>query len=660
MFGLPGVLGGPSTWDFFKRHRRQPLARNWGKTKKRICAAITCINTALVGFLIGVYAGEVPRIQYVVADESHSVVWGNFGLYLGLAITTFLFWPLPLLHGRKSYTLGALAILLPLQFPQALAIDRLRGPDRIYRICLLLPRAFDGLVLGFANINGFATLLDLFGASLQSANPHQELVFVNDVRRHGGGMGLWLGIWSWCFMGSIAVGFLVGALIISDLNPAWGFYIVIIIIASVLVLNVLSPETRRARFRKSTIDLVDPRSDFVYRQVVQGEIKLHISAEGPRWWGDEVIAGVRLSFRMMFQLGFSILALYISWIYAQFVLLIVLLGALLSGSYMLHPRYVGAGVSALALGALLAIPLTKAGLFSRERTHGPRTDSMTLETQITWTSHMTRRIIFTTCLPLSGLAYTLTSAGRTKLPWAVPVVFAGVVGFLSTLACAECIGLLMEAFDTCDLQPGANSRHRLVSAPEETRRRRTNYSCFPRVSAGFFVAQTAAFVLAAAATLVGGMMTRRWGAQTSTGVVSVVLLVLTIALTAVMWRFRKMQVIPDNAFDGGSVGINAPHEWREAMMAQDARTTRRKKQRRTRSRAPSDGSHVSEREDSSEDEMADVELERDDDWKPVILGNPSGKIRRMNVLELGQWSRWSEIRRLNRLLNQRGGGRLDL
>ncbi|KAK8228821.1 hypothetical protein HDK90DRAFT_418209 [Phyllosticta capitalensis] len=612
MIARPGV-NGPSTWDLFKRHRRQPLARNWGKTKKRICAAIACINTALIGFLVGVYSGEVPRIQYVVADQSHSVVWGNVGLYLGLAITTSLFWPLPLLHGRKPYTLGALAILLPLQFPQALAIGRLRGPDRLYRIGLLLPRAFTGLVLGFANINVFTTLLDLFGASLQSAYPHQELVFVHDVRRHGGGMGLWLGIWSWCFMASIAVGFLIGAVIIGELNPAWGFYIVIIVIASVMMLNVLAPETRRARFRRSTIEVVDPKSDFIYRQVVQGEIKLHISAEGPRWWGDEVIAGVRLSFRMIYQLGFSVLALYISWIYAQFVLLIVLLGALLSREYMLEPRYVGAGVAVLALGALLAIPLTKAGLFSRERTHGPRTDSMTLETEITWTSHMTRRILFTTCLPLSGLAYTLTSMG-TSLNWAVPVVFAGVVGFLSTLACAECIGLLMEAFDTCDLQPGVNSRHRLVSAPEETRRRRTNYSCFPRVTAGFFVAQTAAFVLAAAATLVGGMMTRRWGAQASTGIVSGILLGLTIALTAVMWRFRKVQVIPDNA--SGADG--------------DA-----------------EGECVREKEAAAGGELRD-------DWKPVILGNPSGKVRRMNVLELGQWSRWSEIRRLNRLLNERG------
>ena len=37
------------------------------------------------------------------------------------------------------------------------------------------------------------------------------------------------------------------------------------------------------------------------------------------------------------------------------------------------------------------------------------------------------------------------------------------------------------------------------------------------------------------------------------------------------------------------------------------------------------------------------------DWKAVVIGNPSGKMRRMNFLETGKWSRWSEIRRLNML-----------
>jgi hypothetical protein len=44
--------------------------------------------------------------------------------------------------------------------------------------------------------------------------------------------------------------------------------------------------------------------------------------------------------------------------------------------------------------------------------------------------------------------------------------------------------------------------------------------------------------------------------------------------------------------------------------------------------------------------------ELEEPWRPIIIGNPSGKTRRMSVLELGHLSRWSEIRRKNRLVNE--------
>lgn len=134
---------------------------------------------------------------------------GNVLFLLGLAITTALFYPLPLLHGRKPYTLAALAILLPLQFPQALAINSNRSPYiATYRIGLLLPRIFAGILTDFDNISFITTLLDLFGASLYSGNPHQETVNVNNIRRRGGGTGVWIGIYTFnavgligCFLG---------------------------------------------------------------------------------------------------------------------------------------------------------------------------------------------------------------------------------------------------------------------------------------------------------------------------------------------------------------------------------------------------------------------------------------------------------------------------
>ncbi|KAE8823073.1 hypothetical protein PTNB85_10252 [Pyrenophora teres f. teres] len=596
------------TFSLRRNHRRQPIARNWSTGKKRVTATIACINTALLGIIVGIYAGEVPRIQYSLADERHIAIIGNAVLYAGLAISTFFAWTLPLLHGRKPYILTALAIALPLQFPQAIVVSGYRNKDAKYRVGLMVSRAVSGLVLGFANVNYITALLDLFGASLQSKNPHQEFVVVNDVRRHGGGMGMWLGIWSWCWIGSLALGFQMGAAVIEHLTPDWGFYIVVIILAMSLVLNIMSSETRRAPYRRSVTEVYDREENYITRRVSRGEVKLHIETEGPQHWFQEVWAGMKLMAMMLCQPGFLALALYLAWIYAQVVLVIVLLGSLLSRSYRWKPAKVGAGVMSIAIGAFLAIPLTKAGIFSRERKREFRTDSMTFQKQVTWSSHLVRRAVFTLTLPLMGMAYTVSSAGRPQ-PYFVPIIFAGAVGFLSNLAIAECYGLIMETFDTCDLQPGDNTRHRLQSMAVQDRRRRTNYTSFPRVTAGIFATQIIGFILAAVATLVGGNMTRRYGARTSTGVTACVLFGLTVLLILVLWRFKSVQVIPNHTFG-------------------------------------------TRRDTAAWQEFKELEkLGRGNDWKAVVIGNPSGKMRSMNVLELGALSRWTEIRKLNFLIN---------
>ena len=305
-----------------RSHRRRPIARDWSTSRKRFVATVTCITTSLMGLILGIYAGEVPAIQYTLADEHHYTILGNVVFFLGLAITTILLWPLPLLHGRKPYTLAALAILLPLQFPQGLAVNGSRSPDAASsRVGILLPRALSGLVMGFANINFMTTLLDLFGASLQSGNPHQELVDENDVRRHGGGIGAWLGIWTWCSIMSIGLGFLIGAGIISGISVAWGFWLTILLNAVVLVLNVMVPEVRRSPYRRSMAE-VRTGTD-VSRRVARGEIKMHLESTGPKNWYEEVSAGHVLCARMLKQPGFLILAFYQGWIYGQVVMIVV-------------------------------------------------------------------------------------------------------------------------------------------------------------------------------------------------------------------------------------------------------------------------------------------------------------------------------------------------
>lgn len=496
--------------------------------------------------------------------------------------------------------------MLPLQFPQAIAVSGYRDPYALLaRVGLLLPRILTGLAMGFANINSLPTLLDLFGASLMSEKPHQEVVVKEDIRRQGGGIGLWLGIWCWCYIGSLSVGFCVGACIISKLNPAWGFYIVIILLAFFLFVNVIAPETRPSPYRRSLIHFFDLSGSTVKRRLARGEVKLHISNTGPKWWLEEMNAGLVLTCRMLFQPGFFLMTLYLAWIYAQVVLIITLLGALLSRDYNFRAVYVGLATLSLAFGAFLAVPLTHANMFSRSRSTPQRTDSMTFHhKRYIWTSHMTRRCIFTLTLPLAGLAYTLTSPGP-RVHWMAPIMFAGLIGFLSNLAISECIGIIMETFDTCDLQPGINLQH----PSTQTKKRRTHYSSFPRVCAGFFAAQSLGFFLAAAATAVSGTMTRAIGAQISTAIVAGILLVLTVLLLIILWRWKSVQVIPDD--------VVAEIRQQSVMM-----------------------------------KFAEGGASGQSDWKAVVIGNPSGKMRRMNALEMGKWSRWSEIRRLNRLVEE--------
>ena len=319
-------------------------------------ATIACISTALIGTAIGIYVRIVRDIRVIkltynrpgksrpssikwsisttmsfleTSCKSMEMAWALLSdwsrLYIGLAIPTLFFWPLPLLHGRKPYTLFALSIFLPLQVPQAIVVSTQRSPYvATYLVALLLSRAASGLALGFANINLLATLLDLFGSSLRSGHPHQEVVASHDYRHQGGGMGLWLGIWSWCYIGSIGLGFLFGALIIYTLNPSWGFWITVVLTATVLLLNVVVPEVRRSSFRRSVAE-VRTESD-VARRVARGEIKMHISSTGPKWWWEEVHAGLILSWRMLRQSGFAVLSLYLGWVYAQIVMIVIVRG----------------------------------------------------------------------------------------------------------------------------------------------------------------------------------------------------------------------------------------------------------------------------------------------------------------------------------------------
>lgn len=115
-----------------------------------------------------------------------------------------------------------------------------------------------------------------------SDRPHQEIVVYDDVRRQGGGIGVWLGIWTFSFSSSLSIGFCLGAAIISGLDPSWGFWITILLLAFFLLVNVIAPETRRSHHRRSFHHFFDEQEKLRHR-VARGEVRLHVFNEGPKW-----------------------------------------------------------------------------------------------------------------------------------------------------------------------------------------------------------------------------------------------------------------------------------------------------------------------------------------------------------------------------------------
>ncbi|KEF57025.1 uncharacterized protein A1O9_07215 [Exophiala aquamarina CBS 119918] len=382
-----------------------------------------------------------------------------------------------------------------------------------------------GFIFGFVNINSFATLLDVFGASLRSNNPRDDIMDPYDVRRHGGGMGVWLAFWAWCNIGSISLGFVVGAFIISNSSVDWGFWVTLIILMAVLMLNIVAPEVRRSAFRRTVKEIMGDHGEF--SRIARGEVKLHLTGNGPCWWGEEVKAGLQLSLRMIKQPGFFVLALYSAWVYAQFTLVLM----------------VGLCCLSLALGAALMLPFQKASWFSRARYSPPRTDSMTFQKAAIWESHTTRRTLFTTLLPIAAIGYSVASRGP-MLPVGVPCCLAGLVAMASNLAIAESYSLTMQTFDTSDLQPGMTGRPARGSIAKLVEEQRTNFSCYPRVSAGVAVTQFLEFTFGAVSTAICGRVQRRYGATEAAAIAASVLMSLTILFALAVFRFKSVQMIP--------------------------------------------------------------------------------------------------------------------
>ena len=115
---------------------------------------------------------------------------------------------------------------------------------------------------------------------------------------------------------------MIGADVISGLDVSWGFYITVILIGVTLIVNILTPETRRAPHRRTMAEIELPNMS-ISRRVARGEVRMHVYGDGPKWWWEEVSAGIYLSLKMLDQPGFGLTAVYLGWVYGEIVLIIV-------------------------------------------------------------------------------------------------------------------------------------------------------------------------------------------------------------------------------------------------------------------------------------------------------------------------------------------------
>jgi hypothetical protein len=159
-------------------------------------------------------------------------------------------------------------------------------------------------------------------------------------------------------------------------------------------------------------------------------------------------------------------------------------------------------------------------------------------------------------------------------------------------------------------------------------KKRINYSSFPRVQAGFAITHSLGFVFAAGATGIGGMAQRSLGQRAATAVVASILFILTLVLLGVLVRFKKIEIIPKT---------------RGSEMDKWTQERRASLQRRASAIAAAKAAGRKDLNDIPEEDVG---------WRPLIVGNPSEKHRRMNILELGSLTRWTEIRKKNRLIDE--------
>lgn len=421
---------------------RGSSAQEWPARMKGYAAAVACLSTTTVGAVTGIYSGLSPMAHEDARDEDIWVALGNTWCFLGMALSTFLFWPLPSLHGRKPYILGGLATALVLLMIQSTMMAA-ESPHGIggQREVFSIAWGVIGACFGVAGMNFYSTLLDLFGTSITTSHqPHAAKD--DDTRRTRNGVGVWQGLYSWSWISSLSLGFGIGEVIANYRPPVWRLHASTGLVFFTLVLNVLVPGTRRPSSKRAVTEsragAAGPTESLI------GEMMFRRVWKGLILGAQEVYHGALVSLEMLRQPGFLTLTLYAGWVYALAALTMLSLASL-SSRYSLASHHSGYVVFVMAAGAFISVPFHKGNPLTRPRYRDGAPGVVTGE-EAARASYSVRRVAIFVPLPLCAMGNAIASGGPpTSLSWAIAL--SGFIGFLSCLAVSECIALVLGAFD---------------------------------------------------------------------------------------------------------------------------------------------------------------------------------------------------------------------
>ena len=452
-----------------------------------------------------------------------------------------------------------------------------------------------------------------------------ELKMGDERRRlsRGGGLGVWLGLWSSVMVGASSVGYCFGVLVQQSLHVSWTFWIVAILGSLIVVMLVLTPETRPRRNGGLAKPLRSDHESLSFpSKEVRGELNWIVFRKIPAWWWQEIWAGWVLMWRMCSQVGFVLLLLFAGWVFGTVTMVQQLLYRILLGQYNVHPVDVAICMLAMPLGAVTAIPFqfvtTQRGA---QPPLGRSFDAMTTSI-IRMSPHPADRHevhaypitypLFVLVLLVSVVGFAIAAelsmhSNAAQGPWWILVIFSAFGGFGGALAMAEALKILMDMWDISGLEGVEFSRTGSVTVGRDNTRARFSDSreqdalnvrvrnsegglrdhtamVHPYISAGLSILQGASLLFAA--TAIGCVLiiedeTGGIGEGLGAIIWAVILIISTTAFIGVVWRWKEVavggernMVVPNTSGVNGVRSIVQVRMVRNVCLLQVGRWTR--------------------------------------------------------------------------------------